>query len=39
MKKARTIAAVFNNAIGGIILGVLIAGIASIVYTIDNSDN
>lgn len=28
-----------NNPIGGAILGVLISGIACIIYTIDNSNN
>lgn len=33
------IGALLNNSIGGAILGVLISGIACIIYTIDNSNN
>ena len=29
----------FNNAIGGAILGVLISGIACIIYVLDNQDD
>ena len=29
----------FNDAIGGCILGVLISGIACIIYVLDNQDN
>ena len=29
----------FNNAIGGCILGVLISGIACVIYALDNLDN
>ena len=29
----------FNNAIGGCILGVLISGIACIIYVLDNQNN
>ena len=29
----------FNNAIGGAILGVLISGIACIIYVLDNQNN
>ena len=29
----------FNNAIGGCILGVLISGIACIIYALDNQNN
>ena len=29
----------FNNAIGGAILGVLISGIACIIYALDNQNN
>lgn len=31
--------AYLNDPMGGVILGVLISGIACIIYTIDNSDN
>lgn len=33
------IGALLNNSVGGVILGVLISGIACIIYTIDNSNN
>ena len=29
----------FNNAVGGCILGVLISGIACIIYVLDNQNN